>query len=178
MTDPPTPLNLATLFTTLLRNTDTTACAALLLALQNHTSNSPAHAPPPPPPVTTVATASTTFTGNFYDDDPKDPHILSQSDVAPQSFKPTFLPTRINPSFSIITSFLEEQPTTHKNAIKVQSRRLNDGHIINCHDACKHLHIVLKIAMPANANSDQASTTSMLEEVINTIIDSSPSPSM
>jgi hypothetical protein len=54
----------------------------------------------------------------------------------------------------------------------MQSHRIADGCVYTPTEANKQMHVVLKIAMPAFANSNQAPNTSTLKPVINAIINS------
>jgi hypothetical protein len=105
------------------------------------------------------------------DDDPEDNFILSQSDVAPRPSNPSSS-KHIQSSSGIITTLLEEQRNAHTEDIQLQTRRATDGRVYNYHDAHKRKHVIIKIAMPTTANSDQAPTTMTLEEVLNAIITS------
>jgi hypothetical protein len=68
------------------------------------------------------------------------------------------------------TSHLKEQRYLHDNDLATQSRRLLDGRVSTLLEANRRLHVVLKLAIPANANLDQAPTTSTLEPVIDAIL--------
>jgi len=180
------PPTLAALFTTLLGTADTAAWAALISALQD---NSPplvtitTDTPPSPPSVNytttphntnnTITTGSTTSTNNMDDNDPKDNFIHSQSDVAPCPSNPSITSSKhIQSSSGIITTLLEEQRATRTKDIQLQTRHATDSRVYNYHDAHKRKHVIIKIAMPTTANSDQAPTTLILEEVLDTIITS------
>jgi hypothetical protein len=106
-------------------------------------------------------------------DDPKDNFILSQSGIAPRPFNPSITSSKhIQSSSGIITTLLEEQRAARTKDIQLQTRRAIEGRVYNYHDAHKGKHIVIKIAMPTMANSDQAPTTLTLEEVLDAIITS------
>jgi hypothetical protein len=184
MTDlPPT---LAALFTTLLGTADANTRAALISALQNHSppiATNTTETPPSPPSVdntttphntnNTITTGSTTSINNMDGDDPEDNFILSQSDVVPRPSNPSITSSKhIQSSSGIITTLLEEQRATRTEDIQLQTRRATDGRVYNYHDAHKRKHVVIKIAMPTTANSDQAPTTLTLEEVLDVIITS------
>ena len=72
----------------------------------------------------------------------------------------------------MITTLLEEQRATRNEDIQLQTRRATDGRVYNYHDAHKRKHVIIKIAMPTTANSDQGPTTLTLEEVLDVIITS------
>ena len=157
----------------LLNTTDPNVRTALLQALL-HNQTSPITPTPTSPttPPTTTASVTTLSTTTTDDDNPEDTFILSQSEVLPPTFSPPISTTRINSSSGIITSFLEETRTLHDNDLAMQSRRIADGRVYTPTEANKRMSVVLKIAMPASANSDQAPTTSTLEPVIDAIINS------
>ena len=75
-------------------------------------------------------------------------------------------------SSGVIASLLEEQCASCADDLQLQSRCAADGRVYNYHGALKRKHIILKLAMPTTVISDHAPTTSTLEEVIDTIINS------
>jgi hypothetical protein len=104
-------------------------------------------------------------------DDPKDNFILSQSDVAPRPSNPSItLSKHIQSSTDIITTLLEKQRAARTKDIQLQTCRTADSRVYNYHDAHKRKHVIIKIAMPTTANSDQAPTTLTLKEVLDAII--------
>jgi hypothetical protein len=109
-------------------------------------------------------------TSTIDDEDPEDNHILSQSDIAPCKPPPPQSPLRINSSAGIITTALEEQRAIQTADLQVQVCCATKGHVYNIDDTVKCKCIVVKLAIHSNANSDQAPTTAVLEEVINAII--------
>ena len=78
----------------------------------------------------------------------------------------------IQSSSGIITTFLKEQWAACTKDLQLQSCRAADGRVYTYHDALQRKHVIIKIAMPAMANLDQAPTISTLEEVLDTIIKS------
>jgi hypothetical protein len=181
------PPTLAALFTTLLGTADAATRAALISALQDHSppiiAINTTDTPPSPPSVdntttphntnNTITTGSSTSTNNMDDDDPGDNFILSQSDVAPRPSNQSITSSKhIQSSAGMITTLLEEQRATRNEDIQLQTRRATDGRVYNYHDAHKRKHVIIKIAMPTTANSDQGPTTLTLEEVLDVIITS------
>ena len=183
---PPTHPDLSTLFTTLfgsdpttlsnlLGTTDPTDRAALLQALlhtnpSTHPTTTNATTAPTTPTTTTNISVASRSTSHDDDDDPDDVHILSQSAVSHRLSTPPISPHRINSSTGIITTHLEEQRSLQDDDLATQSRRLLDGRVSTLPEATRRLHVVLKLGIPANANSDQAPTTSTLEPVIDAIL--------
>jgi hypothetical protein len=198
---PPTP-NLAELFTNLLNTADANTRAAILSVLQAqppannlhihsyvddiaasiHDINSTTLVPVnnTPTPQTPLATNNTTnpttpnATNNTLDyDDPEDNFILSQSEVEPRIHNThTHSTNHIISSSGLFTTLLEDQRAAHDDDLQLQTRRMTEGRVYNYNDAHIRKHIIIKIAINTTANSDQAPTTSILEEVIDTIINS------
>jgi hypothetical protein len=135
----------------------------------NNTTN------PTTPLATNITTGSTTSISTNLDyDDPEDNFILSQSKVAPRIHNTHIHSTNhIILSSGLFTTLLEDQLAAHDDDLQLQTRRMTEGRVYNYNDAHIRKHIIIKIAINTTANSDQAPTTSILEEVINTII---PSP--
>ena len=133
----------------------------------NNTTN-----PTTPFATNNITTGSTTSTSNNLDyDDPEDNFILSQSEVAPRIHN-THSTNHIISSSGLFTTLLEDQRAAHHDDLQLQTRRMTEGRVYNYNDAHVRKHIIIKIAINTTANSDQAPTTSILEEVIDTIINS------
>jgi hypothetical protein len=79
-------------------------------------------------------------------------------------------PLHIDSSAGIITTALKEQQAIQTADLQVQVRCATEGRVYNINDTVKRKCVVVKLAIPSNANSDQAPTTAILEEVINAII--------
>ena len=133
----------------------------------NNTTN-----PTTPLATNNITTGSTTSTSNNLDyDDPEDNFILSQSEVAPRIHN-THSTNHIISSSGLFTTLLEDQRAAHHDDLQLQTRRMTEGRVYNYNDAHVRKHIIIKLAINTTANSDQAPTTSILEEVIDTIINS------
>jgi hypothetical protein len=133
----------------------------------NNTTN-----PTTPFATNNITTGSTTSTSNNLDyDDPEDNFILSQSEVAPRIHN-THSTNHIISSSGLFTTLLEDQRAAHHDDLQLQTRRMTEGRVYNYNDAHVRKHIIIKLAINTTANSDQAPTTSILEEVIDTIINS------
>jgi hypothetical protein len=164
------PPAIATLLQSLFASTDPTTRALISTALHSSpvTTNNHDHAPITPGG-TTLTTASSIDTNNVDDDDPVDDNVLSQSDVTPYK-PPPQLTNRINSSAGIITTAIEEQRAIHSADLQIQTRRATEGRICHHNDTIKRKCAVIKLVIPSNANSDQAPTTPILEQLIDAII--------
>jgi len=137
-------------------------------AIQPFTTNNQDYTPITPGG-TTLTTASSIATSNIDDDDPFDDNVLSQSNVSPHKPPPQST-HHINSSASIITTEIEEQRAIHSADLQLQTRRATEGRVYHHNDTIKRKCIVIKLAIPSNANSDQAPTTTILEQLLDTII--------
>jgi hypothetical protein len=128
------------------------------------------HIQAPITPDVTTLTPGSSVTSTIDDDNPKDNHILSQSNFVPRKPPPPQSPFRINSSAGITTTALKEQQAIQTADLQVQVHHTTKGHVNNINDTVKRKCVMVKLAIPSNANSDQAPTTAILEEVINAII--------
>jgi len=118
---------------------------------------------------TTLTTASSIDTNNINDNDPINDNVLSQSDVTPHKPPPQST-NRFNSSAGIITTAIEEQRAIHSADLQVQTRRATEGRVYHHNDTIKCKCVIIKLTIPSNANSDQAPTTPILEQLIDAII--------
>jgi hypothetical protein len=175
------PPAIATLLQSLFAAAAPTTCTLISLALhssslaelphpaiQPFTTNSHAHAPITPGG-TTLTTASSIATSNIDDNNPIDDNILSQSNVSPHKPPPQST-HRINSSAGIITTAIKEQQAIHSADLQLQTCRTTKGRVYHHHVTIKCKCVVIKLAIPSNANSDQALTTTILYQLIDTII--------
>ncbi len=109
----------------------------------------------------------------WWGDSIEDSFILSQSEVTPRPSNPSIPSSKhIQSSSGIITTFLEEQRDACTKDLQLQTCSAANGRVYTYHDALQCKQVIIKIAMPATANLDQAPATLTLEEVLDTIIKS------